>query len=122
MPFDTEMNDIFYYGIEGPIHALGYLCERMDHISFTGEIMEWMKRKIETASLVIAEMTGANPNVYLEVGYAWGRNRPTLLLARDGVNLEFDAKGHRCIFYSGIKDLEGKITREMAQLKAQSVF
>lgn len=122
MPFDTEMNDVFYYGIEGPIHAMGFLCERMDHLSFTGDVMQWMRRKIETASLVVAEMTGANPNVYLEVGYAWGTNKPTLLVARSGVNLEFDAKGHRCIFYSGIKDLEGKITKEMAQLKAQNAF
>ena len=46
-----------------------------------------------------------------------GKGRPTLLLARNGVNLEFDAKGHRCIFYTGIKDLEDKIKREMAELK-----
>src|SRR6185312_14711111 len=90
MPFNTDMNDVFYYGIEAPVHSAGFLCERMDHISFTGEIMEWMKRKIETAALVIAELSGANPNVYLEVGYAWGKSRPTLLLARNGVNLEFD--------------------------------
>lgn len=94
----------------------------MDHLSFTGEIMEWMKHKIATAALIIAEMTDANPNVYLEVGYAWGKNRPTLLLARNGINLEFDAKGHRCIFYSGIKDLEDKLRKEMTEFKAQHVI
>lgn len=122
MPFNMEMNDTFFYGIEGPVHSAGFLCERMDHISFTGEIIEWMKLKIESASLVIAEMSGANPNVYLEVGYAWGKGRNTLLLAKDGVNLEFDARGHRCIFYSGIKDLEEKIKREMAELKTQNLI
>jgi hypothetical protein len=122
MPFNTDMNDVFYYGIEAPVHASGFLCERMDHIHFTGEIMDWMKRKIETAALIIAEVSGANPNVYLEVGYAWGKGRPTLLLARNGVNLEFDAKGHRCIFYTGIKDLEDKIIREIAELKAQNLI
>lgn len=122
MPFNNEMNDVFYYGIEAPIRAAGFLCERMDHISFTGDIMDWMKRKIETASLVVAEMTGANPNVYLEVGYAWGKGRQTLLLARSGANLEFDAKGHRCIFYQSIKDLEDKLKKEMAELRAQSLI
>lgn len=122
MPFNTDMNDVFYYGIEAPVHASGLLCERMDHISFTGEIMDWMKRKIETAALIIAEMSGANPNVYLEVGFAWGKGRPTLLLARNGVSLEFDAKGHRCIFYTGIKDLEDKIKREMVELKIQNLI
>lgn len=122
MPFDSAMNDVFYYGIEAPIRAAGFLCERMDHVTFTGDIMDWMKRKIESASLVIAEMTGANPNVYLEVGYAWGKDRQTLLLAKSGVNLEFDAKGHRCIFYQSIKDLEGKIQKEMAELKDQNLI
>lgn len=49
MPFSTHMDDVFYFGIQQPVHAAGFLCERMDHVSFAGGIVDWIKRKIETA-------------------------------------------------------------------------
>ena len=58
-----------------------------------GHILDRIKLRIETATLVIADLTGANANVYLEVGYAWGKNRPTLLLAKVGDELKFDVRG-----------------------------
>jgi hypothetical protein len=119
MPFDNSLDVHFHYGIKAPVNASGYLCERMDHISFTGDIMSQLKRKIETATLVIAEMSGANPNVYLEVGYAWGKDRPTLLLAKNSEELEFDVKGHRCIVYRDTMDLEEKLRKDLAELKRQ---
>ncbi len=122
MPFDKSLDVHFHYGIKAPVNASGYLCERMDHIHFMGDIMEWMKRKIETATLVIAEMTGANPNVYLEVGYAWGKDRPTLLLAKSSEELAFDAKGHRCIVYHDTMDLEAQLRKELAELKRQKLI
>jgi hypothetical protein len=38
--------------------------------------MEWVKQRIRGASLVIADLTTANLNVYLEVGYAWAAAGP----------------------------------------------
>jgi hypothetical protein len=117
MPFDEDMDDVFHYGIQGAVNAAGYLCERADISSFTGDIVEWIKERIMTAALVIADLSTANANVYLEVGFAWGRNKPTLLLVRDLGDLKFDVKGHRCIVYKKIKDLEDALRKELAQLK-----
>jgi hypothetical protein len=59
---------------------------------------------------VIADLTGANANVFLEAGYAWGRGRPTLFICRktDGENpqLPFDVGNHRCLFYEDATELE----------------
>lgn len=106
MPFDKKMDDIFHYGIRNAVNNAGFLCERADEVVFTGDILDLIKRRIAKASLVIADLTTANPNVYLEVGYAWGRGIPTLLLAQDAQELKFDVKGQKCIIYSGIKELE----------------
>ncbi|MBS2029952.1 MAG: hypothetical protein JST54_18770 [Deltaproteobacteria bacterium] len=116
MPFSKEMEDVFYYGIQKPIHAAGFLCERIDHAKFTGDIVDRILKQISTAELVIAECTGANPNVYLEIGYAWGCNRNTLLLARTVDELRFDIRGHRAILYERILDLETALTAELAPL------
>jgi hypothetical protein len=120
MPFSEDMEDTYIYGIQGPVNAAGYLCERVDLTTFTGDIIARIKSRIETASLVIADLTGANPNVYLEVGYAWGKNRPTLLIAKKGDELKFDVHSQRCLTYKSISDLAKKLETDLASL-SQSV-
>jgi hypothetical protein len=117
MPFAETMDDVFYYGIQGPVKAAGFLCERADLSTFTGDVIDWVKHRIDSASLVIAELSDANPNVYLEVGYAWGRARPTVLLVRDASQLKFDVRGQRCLVYRKIKDLEDSLRTELDNLK-----
>lgn len=116
MPFSKEMEDVFYYGIQGPVRQLGYICERVDQSAFTGDILEQVKMRIETAEIVIADLTGANPNVYLEVGYAWGKGRPTVLVANERDELKFDVHGQKCLKYQSIRDLENLITTELKGL------
>jgi hypothetical protein len=116
MPFDKKMEDIFHYGIQNAVNQAGFLCERVDKITFTGDILDLIKRRIQAASLVIADLTTANPNVYLEVGYAWGLGKPTVLLAQDAQELKFDIQGQKCIIYSGIRELEEKLGSELLGL------
>ena len=73
---------------------------------------------IDSARVVIADLTLANPNVYLEVGYAWGRARPTILVVRDVKELRFDVQGTRCLAYQNIRHLEELLTKELAALPA----
>lgn len=119
MPFDEKLDDVFHYGIRGAVNQAGFLCERADATSFTGEIMDWVKKRIRGAAFVIADLTAANPNVYLEVGYAWGCNIPTILLVQDTTDLRFDVKGQRCLVYKSIKQLEEILTKELKNLQPQ---
>lgn len=111
MPFEEKMEDIYHYGINGAVKKAGILCERADHSYFTGDIMEWIKDRIEKSSLVIADLTTSNANVYLEVGYAWGHNKDTILLVQNIDELKFDVKGQKCLEYRNIKDLEEKLSK-----------
>ena len=116
MPFSDEFDDIYYYGIEPAVKAAGYLCERADTRCFPGDILDWIKARIQTAALVIADLSTGNPNVYLEVGYAWGHKRPTILLTRDVNDLKFDVRGQRCVIYKRIRDLEENLKRELGEM------
>jgi hypothetical protein len=119
MPFsEGEMEDVFGFGIQGPVHEAGLLCERVDMSTFTGDILQRIRERIDSSRLVIADLTGANPNVYLEVGYAWGRDRPTLLLARQGTDLKFDVRGHRCLMYRSITQLSAQLRNDLSALLA----
>jgi len=116
MPFAPEMEDVFYYGIQTPVRQLGYICERVDQEAFIGDILDQVKSRIENAEVVIADLTGANPNVYLEIGYAWGKARPTVLVIKKSDELRFDVQGQRCLQYQSIKDLETRLTNELKNL------
>ena len=117
MPFAKDMEDIYYYGIERPVNDAGYLCERADLEAFTGDIMDWLKDRIERSTMVIAEVSRPNPNVYLEIGYAWGRRKDVILAASQDIKLPFDIRGHRCLKYEIIRDLEKQLGQLLAGLK-----
>jgi hypothetical protein len=116
MPFKEEMDDTYHYGMVSATNAAGFLCERADLSAFTGDVLDWVKQRIRSASLVIADLTEANPNVYLEIGYAWGSGIPTVLVIKHGEPLKFDVRGQRCLVYKKIKDLEDLLTKERQAL------
>lgn len=98
------------------------LCERIDQEAFTGDILARLKERIESASVVIAELIGANPNVYLEVGYVWGRSRPTLLLVKSAEELRFDVRGQRCLTYERIRELEDRPGLELSEFVSRGII
>jgi hypothetical protein len=118
MPFAEEMADTFHYGIQGAVNAAGLLAERADLATFAGDVMSWVRDRISSAKLVIADLSSASPNVYLEVGFAWGKGVPTVLLVKNVAELKFDVRGQRCLVYSTILELEQKLTHELAALLA----
>jgi hypothetical protein len=126
MPFSDEMMDVWQFGIRGPAIASDFLCHRMDEEVFLGDVVQAIKEHICQADLVVAEMTGYNPNVLLEVGYAWGRGIPTLLLERVNLkparkkqeeNRPFDIRGQRRIDYKQIVDLSERLESDLRELR-----
>lgn len=57
-----------------------------DHARIDQEIFA----KLHRSSVVLADITGARPNCFLELGYALGRGLPTMVMAREGSSLPFD--------------------------------
>lgn len=46
--------------------------------------------KLHRSSLVVADITGARPNCFIELGYALGRQLPTMVTAKAGASHPFD--------------------------------
>jgi protein-arginine kinase activator protein McsA len=116
MPFSTEFEDVFYYGIQNAIEANGFTSLRIDKEKFMGDIVAEMFEKIKSSKAVIADLTNSNANVYLELGFAWGKDIKALLITQNIDELKFDVKGRRCIKYNTIRDLEEQLTEEIKSL------
>jgi len=116
MPFGETFDDVFHYGIAGPVERAGLLCERMDRSVFAGDIVDVMKQRIRDARVVVADISGGNPNVYLEIGFAWASGVPTVLLCNQDTEPCFDVRGHRHLKYRTIREAERHLDRELAAL------
>jgi hypothetical protein len=112
VPFAEAFNDLFEYGIQRPVRDLGLLCERVDEQVFTGDVLERVKSQMRPHG-DHRRVDWGHPNVYLEVGYAWGKGRSTILITDDAEAPRFDLRGQRYLKYRRIKDVEETLTREL---------
>lgn len=76
MPFDAAFADVYSLGIKDAVEQAGMFAERVDEQVFHREgILERIYNQIDVADFIIADMTGRNPNVFYEVGYAHAKNK-----------------------------------------------
>lgn len=116
MPFAEEFEDVYQFGIYATIRRCGYICEKVDESIFAGSIIERIMDGIRNAEFVVADLTLEKPNVYLEVGFAWGLNKPVMLVAREGQRLHFDLSHHKCIFYKTIGRLAETLEKTVLEM------
>lgn len=120
MPFDKAFDDIYNLGIKDTATTLGILAERVDEQIFSEGILERIYRQIELADLIVADMTGQNPNVFYEVGYAHAKGKLCILLTQRAEDIPFDLKHHRHIVYgTSISGIRKQLKDEMAWAKDQ---
>jgi hypothetical protein len=99
IPFNEEFRG-FYEKIKAALNALGWTCSRADEKFDTPEIICTVCKNIQEASLVIADLTGKNPNVFLEVGLAFGLEKHVVLLSQNIDDIPFDTRTFRTIIYN----------------------
>jgi hypothetical protein len=119
MPAEPDFEDLFYFGILAPVHARGLLCERLDPDDGIEDQLDQIRTRIDSAAVVVADLTGADPRVYLQLGYAWGKGRPTILVIKDG-QAPLIRLPAAPIIYKRIKDLESALAQQLDTLRSES--
>jgi hypothetical protein len=101
IPFQPQFSDIYQFGIKRACEQAGAYCERLDEQALTENVMKRMRRQIAKADLIVADVTGRNPNVFYEVGIASSLDKKVILLAQHSDDVPFDLKHHKHIIYDG---------------------
>jgi tetratricopeptide (TPR) repeat protein len=95
---------------------------RADEIALPGRITDQILESIGNCDLVIADITGNNPNVMFELGYARALNKPTIIVNQDIAAAPFDIAEMRQIVYDRqrlVGDLKPQVINSLrATLKA----
>jgi len=117
MPFSSDFDDIYQLGIKPACKAAGADVERVDEQIFSESILTRIYEQIARADIVVAEMTGNNPNVFYEVGYAHALHKTIVLLTSKAADIPFDLKHYTHIVYGDrIADLQKNLKTRIRHL------
>lgn len=100
MPLADEFSDVYKYLISDCLQNAGYVVKRADDIKSQRNIIGDIVEGIVKSDLIVADLTGANPNVYYELGIAHAFNKKVILLTQEIDELPFDLRSYRVVGYS----------------------
>jgi len=84
--------------IKPAVEPLGYSAVRLDLSTMPGSLSKQVRQLAVTCDLVIADLTGANPNVLYELGLRHAVHLPFVQLVEQGCHLPFDVADIRTVF------------------------
>jgi hypothetical protein len=100
MPFGDPIGTYYKKLYEPAIEKAGLRPIRADDDIFTvGKIIDQVLAGIATAKVLLAELTGRNPNVLYELGIAHALQKPVVLVASNEADVPFDIRHRRVIYY-----------------------
>lgn len=100
MPFATPLGSYYTSIYEPAIRKAGLNPKRADDdIYGTGKIIDQIWAGINSARVLVAELTNRNPNVLYELGLAHALKKPVVLVSSNENDVPFDVKHVRVIYY-----------------------
>src|SRR5260221_4255669 len=96
-PIRYRADKIYNYVISPIIREAGYKVSRADKLSVPGLITSQIVEQILECDLVVADLTGRNPNVYYELAVRHAIRKPFIQIVEAGESLPFDIAGMRTI-------------------------
>lgn len=100
-----QSDKTFNFIISPIVKALGYSVTRSDMLPSPGLISSQIIHHLFYDDLVIADLSGNNPNVLYELAFRHTQRKPVIQIMSKGETLPFDVTNNRTIFFDH-NDLE----------------
>jgi hypothetical protein len=104
-PIRKRADQTFRHLVAPVVEARGYEAVRSDHMTRPGLITSQVLQEVAEAALVVADLTGHNPNVFYELAIRHATRQPIVQLISSEDELPFDIAAMRTIFFD-IHDLD----------------
>lgn len=111
-PFNDNYRETFL-SVKKASSNLNFNCIRGDEEYIPNEIFPSILRQIVKSRLIIANITGRNPNVLYELGITHALGKPTIIIAEDFTDIPFDLNNKRVIIYKTLSELEDKLEKSI---------
>jgi hypothetical protein len=124
MPFAGAFDRVFQAVSEAAVEAVGGIdfdCFWLKDVHAAGRITDDIIRGLDQSAFCIADVSGDNPNVMWETGYAMALRKPTILIGQDLASLPFDLQAHRVLEYSldALPDLKARLAKAVRHTLAR---
>jgi hypothetical protein len=99
VPHDEQFGGIFTDAICPAMEANGIQACKAGDIYQPGAILSQVWTSIRTAEVIVADVSGCNPNVIYELGLCFGLHRCPIIITRDERDVPFNLRTLRYIEY-----------------------
>jgi len=120
MPFADEFLDVYNHLIFDALEDSGYSVKRADDIKSQNNIIADIVDGIVNSDLIVADLTGENPNVYYELGIAHALNKKVILITQEIDEIPFDLRSYRVIGYSTHFAKMNQAKKELTELALEA--
>ena len=112
MPFSGDWSDDYYSQIYCPaITEAGLEPHRADDLFAPNNVVEDIWGYTQKAKIILADLTGKNPNVFYELGLAHAIAKPAILVTESEEDIPFDLRAIRIIKYNKNQHNWGEILK-----------
>ena len=120
MPFAERFDPIYSEIIKPVVEQFGLMCIRADNLYHSKPIMEDIWKFLNEARIVIADVTGKNPNVFYEIGLAHAIGKEVIIISQSTDDIPFDLRHLRTFTYqdsvAGFRKLEHQLTQSLSTI------
>jgi|GEM_PF-4370841 len=120
MPFAREFDEIYDLIFRPACLSQDVESWRVDERTTPGSITSDIVHGILDADLIIADLTGQNPNVFYELGIAHAFNKHVITVCQNAEDVPFDIRSYRVLPYSrtiaGAASLRSELEKVIAAL------
>jgi len=113
-PFHDDLKDEFEVAVSVG-SEFGFKVMRGDEKASHGDIFPQLLKMIVSAKIVIANISGRNPNVFYELGIAHAIGKPVILLAHSESDVPFDVRSKPIVFYRSNEELREKLSKMLVR-------
>ncbi|MBW3140931.1 nucleoside 2-deoxyribosyltransferase [Ferrimonas balearica] len=107
-PFN-EKYEAQYCAIKKLVTEYGFECSKGDDSIVSTNILAHIAEQISKARLVIANISGRNPNVFYELGIAHALGKPVIIVSESLSDIPFDINSSRILAFEDEVDLSNKL-------------
>lgn len=106
--------------ISNVCNKVGLKCSRGDEQFIRGGVLSHILKELTSASIVIANIDGRNPNVYYELGIAHALDKDVILISSSVEEVPFDLKSQRLIVWKHPSELEKELNTTLTRILVES--